>query len=162
MQEFNKVFAHCILACHPLLALPKAHGCVFRNAEHQLSVLRHEAPGLVLKSITFSQKSTKGSSQLAFRHREAPSGAFLTGRLVMALGQEMQVRALRDIPVGEQLHVAYVNLTEDRQTRRQQLMHSKHFVCACERCSEPLETSTDRFLEVRRSKRQCWNRVAKG
>lgn len=62
----------------------------------------------------------------------------------------MQVRVLRDVRQDEQLCVAYINLTEDRQTRQHQLAHAKHFNCACERCSEPIETSNDRFLEVSR------------
>lgn len=66
----------------------------------------------------------------------------------MSSGREMQVRALRNIQAGEQLTVTYINLTEDRATRQHQLALSKHFQCACDRCSEPLESSTDRFLEV--------------
>ena len=59
------------------------------------------------------------------------------------------MRALRSIEKGQQLTVSYINLMEDRATRRDLLATSKHFTCACERCAEPLETGTDRFLEVR-------------
>lgn len=62
---------------------------------------------------------------------------------------EMQVRALRDVAQGEHLCVAYVNLTEDRRTRQRQLLEGKQFLCACQRCSQPLPKSNDRFLEVR-------------
>ena len=65
-----------------------------------------------------------------------------------AAGAEMQVRTLRQVRQGEELCVAYVNLTEDRGTRLRQLMEDKHFVCACQRCSQPLAESNDRFLEV--------------
>ena len=61
----------------------------------------------------------------------------------------MQVRTLRQVLQGEDLCVAYVNLTEDRATRRRQLLEDKHFACACQRCSQPLAESNDRFLEVR-------------
>jgi hypothetical protein len=60
----------------------------------------------------------------------------------------MRVRALKDIEEGEELCVAYVNLTEDRLTRQKELLESKHFVCVCQRCSQPLADSNDRFLEV--------------
>jgi len=63
-------------------------------------------------------------------------------------GAEMQVRALRNVREGEELCVAYINLTEDRATRQRELLEGKHFVCACQRCSQPLVESNDRFLEV--------------
>ena len=61
----------------------------------------------------------------------------------------MRVRTVRDMRAGTQLTVGYVNLMEPRAVRHRQLAESKHFLCACERCSEPLAESTDRFLEVR-------------
>jgi len=63
-------------------------------------------------------------------------------------GGVTQVRALMDIRAGAELTVQYVNLMEPRAVR-QQLLAERYFACACERCSEPLATSTDRFLEAR-------------
>lgn len=60
----------------------------------------------------------------------------------------MKVRAVRPIKAGEQLTVSYTNHTEPRKVRAQDLFSTKHFKCACERCSEPLESSVDRYLEV--------------
>ena len=60
----------------------------------------------------------------------------------------MQVRAVRAIAAGAQLTVAYVNLLEPRAVRRAELAATKHFTCACERCSEALAASSDRLLEV--------------
>lgn len=60
----------------------------------------------------------------------------------------MQVRAIRPVAAGEQLTVAYINLMEPRSIRARLLMETKHFACACERCSASLETHADRFLEV--------------
>jgi hypothetical protein len=61
----------------------------------------------------------------------------------------MRVRAIRPIRAGEQLTVSYTSLTEPRRLRAQDLLDSKHFLCACERCCEPIQTSIDRYLEAR-------------
>lgn len=55
---------------------------------------------------------------------------------------------MRDIKAGEQLTVSYTNITEPRKIRAAELRATKHFVCACERCTEPLATSIDAMLEV--------------
>lgn len=68
----------------------------------------------------------------------------------MFAGSDMHVRAIRRVAAGEQLTVAYINLMEPRRIRARELMESKHFACACERCTSPVETHPDRFLEVRR------------
>ncbi len=47
-----------------------------------------------------------------------------------------------------QLCVSYINLYEPRGVRKQNLADTKHFDCSCPRCSEPLISSIDRFLEV--------------
>ena len=61
----------------------------------------------------------------------------------------MQVRAVRPIRAGEALTVAYVGVMEPRQLRARDLLDSKHFVCACERCTETLADSVDLCLEAR-------------
>lgn len=66
----------------------------------------------------------------------------------------LRVRAVREVSAVAELTLAYVNLMEPRAVRRQQLQESKHFLCICERCSEPLPDSTDRFLEVRSVQRR--------
>ena len=73
----------------------------------------------------------------------------IDGSMRACAGTDMQVRAIRPVAAGEQLTVAYINLMEPRSIRARLLMESKHFSCACERCSAPLETHPDRFLEVR-------------
>ena len=60
----------------------------------------------------------------------------------------MQVRAVRPIPAGDALTVAYVGVMEPRAVRARELLESKHFVCGCERCTEPLAQSVDLCLEV--------------
>ena len=52
------------------------------------------------------------------------------------------------IGAGEQLCVAYVGVMEPRRVRARDLSDSKHFTCACARCTEPLAASTDLCLEV--------------
>ncbi|KAL3696784.1 hypothetical protein R1sor_010860 [Riccia sorocarpa] len=62
-------------------------------------------------------------------------------------GRVMYVRATRDVPKGTELCISYINLYEPRSTRRMQLAVTKHFLCSCERCTEPFALSVDRFLE---------------
>ena len=67
----------------------------------------------------------------------------------------MQVRAVRRVPAGSPLTVAYVGVIEPRAVRVRELLESKHFVCGCERCTEPLAESVDLCLEVRLFPRCC-------
>ena len=69
-------------------------------------------------------------------------------RRAPAAGGVTRVRALKDIKAGAELTVQYVNLMEPR-AERQRLLAERYFTCACERCSEPLATSTDRLSEAR-------------
>eukprot|EP00250_Pteridium_aquilinum_P002084 c12288_g1_i1 orf=48-1733(+) len=62
-------------------------------------------------------------------------------------GNVMYVRATQDISKDKELCLSYINLYEARATRRDQLAATKHFECACIRCTEPLSFSVDRFLE---------------
>ena len=55
---------------------------------------------------------------------------------------------MRAIPKGEQLTVSYINPTEPRKIRAMELKATKHFVCACERCTEPIAATPDMMLEV--------------
>ena len=61
----------------------------------------------------------------------------------------MRVRAVVPVAEGEALTVAYINLFEPRKVRARFLATTKHFTCACKRCSAPLASNPDRFLEVR-------------
>ncbi|KAG0622645.1 hypothetical protein M758_3G113400 [Ceratodon purpureus] len=63
-------------------------------------------------------------------------------------GRVMTVRATQDIPKDTELCVSYINLYEPRGVRKQILADTKHFDCSCVRCSEPLKSSIDRFLEA--------------
>ncbi|KAL2643571.1 hypothetical protein R1flu_011158 [Riccia fluitans] len=62
-------------------------------------------------------------------------------------GRVMYVRATQDVPKGTELCISYINLYEPRSTRRMQLAVTKHFLCSCERCTEPFAVSVDRYLE---------------
>ena len=61
----------------------------------------------------------------------------------------MQVRAVWPIAAGDAMTVAYVGVMEPRAVRMRELLESKHFVCGCQRCTEPLAQSVDLCLEVR-------------
>jgi hypothetical protein len=62
-------------------------------------------------------------------------------------GPLLRVRTIVDVPAGTPLTVTYVPWTEPRSSRQQALRVERQLSCACERCSEPLESSNDRFLE---------------
>jgi len=53
---------------------------------------------------------------------------------VKAPGGRLAIRAVRPIAADEELLVTYVDLYQDRRSRRAQLQATKHFWCACERC----------------------------
>ncbi len=55
---------------------------------------------------------------------------------------------MRAIQKGEQLTVSYINPTEPRKIRAMELKATKHFICACERCTEPIAGTPDMMLEV--------------
>lgn len=57
------------------------------------------------------------------------------------------LHALRDLKEGEEITLSYIDIDKERSERRRELQETKHFDCACERCSEPLAESVDRFLE---------------
>eukprot|EP00897_Mesotaenium_endlicherianum_P008832 jgi/Mesen1/7978/ME000425S07183 len=74
-------------------------------------------------------------------HSCSPNCCFVSERDVM------YVRATQNVPAGTELCLPYINLYEPRYVRQQQLQATKYFDCACERCSEPLAASLDRFVE---------------
>ena len=55
---------------------------------------------------------------------------------------------IRDVKKGEQLTVSYVNMTEPRMIRTVELLATKHYICHCERCTEPIEGTPYMMLEV--------------
>ena len=66
----------------------------------------------------------------------------------IAAGTIQRVYTVRDVRKGDQLCVHYTNLYEPRKVRQLALLQEKFFMCACDRCSTPIERSIDRFLEV--------------
>lgn len=76
-----------------------------------------------------------------FQHSCMPNAWFTTdGPLVL-------VRVIIDVPAGTPLTVNYTGLTDTRKDRHEALRRDRQQTCSCERCSEPLEVSTDRFLQ---------------
>jgi len=86
-----------------------------------------------------------------FNHSCAPNAAFAAASPAAAGGggggTVMAVRALREVPAGAELCVAYVDTLAPRSLRIAATMETKGFRCACERCSVPLAESSDRLLE---------------
>jgi hypothetical protein len=49
-------------------------------------------------------------------------------------GHSLLVRTIRPIAAGEEITVPYIDLLQPRRDRMAELLASKHFLCACERC----------------------------
>jgi hypothetical protein len=49
-------------------------------------------------------------------------------------GHSLLVRTIRPIATGEEITVPYIDLLQPRRDRMAELLASKHFLCACERC----------------------------
>lgn len=64
-----------------------------------------------------------------FNHSCCPNGAFVWD------GLKVQLRALKHIPVGEEITVNYIDLEKQRSVRRRQLKDRFYFDCNCSRCS---------------------------
>ena len=58
-------------------------------------------------------------------------------------GFRITVIAGRDIKKGEHLKIMYSNMLWATQMRHEHLMITKHFVCSCERCTDPTELGTN-------------------
>ena len=51
--------------------------------------------------------------------------------------ETMSVRTLSPLRPGDELTVAYVDVLESRDIRREELLRGKYFSCECTRCSTP-------------------------
>ncbi|XP_059478254.1 SET domain-containing protein SmydA-8-like [Neocloeon triangulifer] len=65
------------------------------------------------------------------------------------------VRATRDIPKGDHITVTYTDSLWPTPERRSHLFYSKHFLCVCERCTDPTEMGS--FLSALRCKQKDGN-----
>lgn len=54
----------------------------------------------------------------------------------------MQLRTTVKVPKGGELFGSYTHSLLPTLLRREQLLESKHFICACSRCSDPTEMGT--------------------
>ena len=59
--------------------------------------------------------------------------------------------ALRDVPCGAELTIAYVDTDSDRDTRRAHLLKYYGFECACERCVPATSPATEELRARRRA-----------
>eukprot|EP00698_Gefionella_okellyi_P017949 TRINITY_DN532_c0_g1_i1.p2 TRINITY_DN532_c0_g1~~TRINITY_DN532_c0_g1_i1.p2 ORF type:complete len:492 (+),score=56.36 TRINITY_DN532_c0_g1_i1:74-1549(+) len=76
-----------------------------------------------------------------FNHSCMPNCVFAAGK-----DGTVVFRAVRYIPKDEEITVAYCDLYQTRDMRRQALLNTKYFTCACVRCNEPFAESQDRQL----------------
>lgn len=51
-------------------------------------------------------------------------------------GKEVHVVALRDINIGEEITISYIDESEDVRKRKGSLEERWFFKCACERCEQ--------------------------
>lgn len=59
---------------------------------------------------------------------------------------QLEFRTLKNVAIGEELSVSYIDLFAPRNERRGNLLYTKQFWCKCKRCTTPMEKSVDRFL----------------
>ncbi|KAG6587312.1 putative histone tail methylase containing SET domain [Phytophthora cinnamomi] len=66
-------------------------------------------------------------------------------------GREMQVHAVKDVEVDEELTVSYVELFQSTRARRKELKESYFFDCECKRCQAAMQgqSNVDRFNWLR-------------
>ncbi|KAJ8552593.1 hypothetical protein ON010_g9954 [Phytophthora cinnamomi] len=64
-------------------------------------------------------------------------------------GREMQVHAVKDVEVDEELTVSYVELFQSTRARRKELKESYFFDCECKRCQAAMQgqSNVDRYLD---------------
>ncbi|GMF15746.1 unnamed protein product [Phytophthora lilii] len=58
-------------------------------------------------------------------------------------GREMRVHVVKDVEVGEELTVSYVELLQSTTSRRKELKESYFFDCTCERCEAAMQDGTE-------------------
>jgi len=74
-------------------------------------------------------------------------------QLITHLGDttvEIVVRALRVIPPGEEVTIAYINVEQSVEKRAESLRNKYAFTCECRRCSSEIGTGRGRGLKRRR------------
>lgn len=54
-------------------------------------------------------------------------------------GLHMEIRAIRNIPSGDEITTNYVDIKKSRTDRQLELQDHYYFTCACERCQQPQE-----------------------
>ena len=144
----------------------KKHGAALRAMYKELSnlassdgiwpgytpspITRFQADAVLLSANTQAVGAVGTSADTAlgifpalsvFQHSCVPNAWFTTdGPLVL-------VRVILDTPAGTPITVNYTGLTETRKNRQETLLRERQHTCSCERCTEPLDASTDRFLQ---------------
>ncbi len=61
--------------------------------------------------------------------------------LTLLIGQQLLLKAVRDIGPGEQLFISYHETLRLHSERQAKLHSSFNFTCACERCLEDISKS---------------------
>ncbi|KAJ1610045.1 SET domain-containing protein [Cryptosporidium canis] len=59
----------------------------------------------------------------------------------------IDLRASRNIKKDEEITINYVELYDTRRNRIKSLLQTKHFICECERCTAPFQSSTDSLIQ---------------
>ena len=61
--------------------------------------------------------------------------------LTLLIGQQLLLKAVRDIGPGEQLFITYTDTLQLLSERQYDLQKGYNFTCACERCLEDISKS---------------------
>ena len=57
----------------------------------------------------------------------------------------IQLKTLRDVAVGDEVTISYIDENRPRSARRDNLASSYHFNCTCSRCTEEAESGSAKY-----------------
>ncbi|PSC73293.1 SET domain-containing [Micractinium conductrix] len=147
-EAWRKAVTAALRPLHKELVALEESGALEGYRASRLEQLQSDAAMLI---CNLTGVGAEGASQ------EAGVGLFPAGAALnhscrpncisVPIGQTMYVRTIVDVPAGAQLTVCHVQAYDPRPVRQAALLQERGLKCACERCSEPLAKSTDRFLE---------------
>ncbi|KAK2078771.1 hypothetical protein QBZ16_003611 [Prototheca wickerhamii] len=144
--EWRKLVGAALRALHKELAALAAAGSVraYREAS-ALPALQRRAAMLATHLTGLGPAAEAGLGLFPglaqFSHSCAPNCVWF------AAEGRVHVRTTGPVPAGTPLTVSLVSLHEPRRARQQALALDRGIHCVCSRCTEPIERSTDRFLE---------------
>jgi SET domain len=133
-EAWRKKFGSALRALHKELTTLSEAGTVANYKVSPLTRLQADA-------ATETGIALFPALSAVFHHSCLPNAQFIVS------SSRIFVRTLLPITKGTQITVAYVQITEPRNVRQTTLENERYFTCNCPRCTGPLKSSVDRFLE---------------